>query len=313
MTHLNKWHISSMRIGAAAGLIAFGLAAQPAVAQSSIRVLVNDEAITSFEIQSRGKMLQLFSRGKQGEKDAIEQLIDERLMMQEAKRRSVAITDAEVEQEFSDRAAQAKLNSTQFKQAFRQAGVDPKTFENFIRANKTWSEIVRARYRATVDVSEQDVTAALTGADSAAEQTTISEYMLQQILFIVPAKAKSGVQAEQRNRANAFRSGFQGCDSSLQQVSGMTGVVVKPTVRREETKIAGPLKEALARIGVGGITEPQPVDEGFQLVAVCAKKEIAGRTQATEEARSEIATERGQLLARRYLRDLRSEAVIEYK
>jgi peptidyl-prolyl cis-trans isomerase SurA len=291
------------------------LAASPeaVLAQSSVRVLVNDEPITSFDIQNRGKMLQLFSRGKQGEKEAIEQLIDERLMMQEARRRNVSISDEEVEQEFASRATQAKLTPEQFQQAFRQSGVDPKTFKNFIRANRTWNEIVRARFRATVDVSDQDVSAALSGKDLAGEQTTISEYMVQQILFIVPAKAKSGVQAEQRNRANAFRSAFTGCDNSLQQVGGTPGVVVKPTVRREETKLPQQLREALASVGVGGITEVQPVEEGFQLLAVCAKKEIAGRTQATEEARGEIASERGQLLARRYLRDLRSEAVIEYR
>jgi peptidyl-prolyl cis-trans isomerase SurA len=292
--------------------MAMAVCAQPVYAQTSIKVLVNDEPITSYDIQSRGKMLSLFTRGKQGEKDALEQLIDERLMLQEAKRRSVEVTDAEVEQEFSERARGAKLSPAQFQQALSQAGVDPKTFMSFLRANKAWGEIVRARFRATVDVSEQDVTAALTGQEPG-EQTTISEYMLQQIVFVVPAKAKSGVQAQQRSRAAAFRGGFQGCDKSLQQVSGMTGVVVKPTVRRQETQITGPLKDALAGLQVGGITDPQPIDEGFQLVAICEKKQVAGRTAATEEARSEIASERGKLLARRYLRDLRSDAVIEYR
>ena len=53
--------------------------------------------------------------------------------------------------------------------------------------------------------------------------------------------------------------------------------------------------------------------EGFQILGVCAKNEIAGRTQAAEEVREELGSERGQLLARRYLRDLRSDAVIEYR
>jgi peptidyl-prolyl cis-trans isomerase SurA len=313
MNKLGFQRMADLRLAVMLGLMAFGLIASSAAAQGTIKVLVNDEAITSYDIQSRGKMLALFSRGKQGEKEALDQLIDERLMTQEAKLRNVVVTDAEVDEEFASRASGAKLTPQQFQQAFRQAGVDPKTFKNFIRANKAWSEIVRARFRATVDVSDQDVTAALTGKEVAGAQTTISEYMLQQILFIVPAKAKSGVQAEQRNRANAFRSGFQSCDSSLQQVSGMAGVVVKPPVRRDESKLPDNLKEELAKAGVGGITEPQPVEEGFQMLAVCSKKEIPGRTQATEEVRSEITSERGQLLARRYLRDLRSEAVIEYR
>ena len=88
---------------------------------------------------------------------------------------------------------------------------------------------------------------------------------------------------------------------------------MKPQVRREEGQLAPELKEALAKLEVGGISEPEKVAEGIQIVAVCAKTAIAGQTEATVEAREEISTERGQLLARRYLRDLRSDAVIEYR
>ena len=54
-----------------------------------------------------------------------------------------------------------------------------------------------------------------------------------------------------------------------------------------------PLKEALAKLEVGGITEPEKVAEGIQVLAVCAKTAIAGQTEATVEAREEISTERG--------------------
>src|SRR3712207_4996343 len=57
-----------------------------ALGQSSVRILVNDQPITSQDIKSRTQMLRVFSRGQQGEKEAIEQLIDERLQLQEAKR-----------------------------------------------------------------------------------------------------------------------------------------------------------------------------------------------------------------------------------
>jgi peptidyl-prolyl cis-trans isomerase SurA len=73
------------------------------------------------------------------------------------------------------------------------------------------------------------------------------------------------------------------------------------------------LKEALAALEVGGVTEPEKVEEGIQILAVCAKTAIEGQTEAAVEAREEISSERGQLLARRYLRDLRADAVVEYR
>jgi peptidyl-prolyl cis-trans isomerase SurA len=176
-----------------------------------------------------------------------------------------------------------------------------------------WAEIVRARFRATVDVTEQDVTAALSEREPTEEQKTAYEYMLQQIVFVVPAGAGAGVEAQQRKEASAFRSAFQGCDQSLQQAAATPGIVVKPQVRREEGQMAQALRESLAKLEVGATTEPERVPEGIQIVAICAKNEIAGQTEAAVEVREEISSERGQLLARRYLRDLRSDAVIEYR
>lgn len=75
----------------------------------------------------------------------------------------------------------------------------------------------------------------------------------------------------------------------------------------------GALKEQLTKVSVGEITGPERVDEGYQLVAVCAKKEIPGQTVASEAVREELSSEKGQLMARRYLRDLRSDAVIDYR
>ena len=73
------------------------------------------------------------------------------------------------------------------------------------------------------------------------------------------------------------------------------------------------MKEALAKAEVGSTTEPERVPEGLQILGVCAKNAIAGQTEDTVAARREITSERTQLLARRYLRDLRSDADIEYR
>jgi peptidyl-prolyl cis-trans isomerase SurA len=169
-----------------------------------------------------------------------------------------------------------------------------------------------------VDVTEQDVTAALadrepTGEEATGEQATAFEYRLQPILFIVPAGSTGNAEAQRRSEAIAFRGAFQGCDQSLQQAAGMPGVVVKPQMRREEGQMSPAQREAFAKLEVGSTTEPERIAEGFQIIGICAKNAIVGQTEAAVEVRQEISSERGQLLARRYLRDLRSDAVIEYR
>jgi peptidyl-prolyl cis-trans isomerase SurA len=289
------------------------LLASPSFAQNSVRVLVNDQPITSFDVQNRAKMLALFSRGEEGEKDALEQLVDERLMVQEAKRVGMLAGDAEVDEEFADRAKNVKLSTEQFSQALQQRGVDPKTFKDFLRANMSWNKIVRARFRARETVTDQDIASALTTRKIEGPLEEVYEYLLQPIVFVVPEKAGDGAAAQREGQANAFRSNFQGCGQSLQQASTIKGVVVKPTVRREQHELSGSIREELEALDVGGITKPYRVDDGVQMIAVCEKRTISGQTKATEEVRDELNDKRGQLLARRYLRDLRSDAVIEYR
>jgi peptidyl-prolyl cis-trans isomerase SurA len=303
----------SIAFGAALLTALAGLSMAPVWGQSAIRILVNDQPITTYDVQQRTKMIRTFSRDRQGEKEAIEQLINERLMLQEAARRRVEIGDAEVEAEFASRARSAKLSAAQFGQAMREAGFDPKTFKDFLRANMAWAIIVRSRFRATVSISEQDVAAALTERETPENDKTSTEYLLQQIIFIVPKGGGAGVAAQQRKEAAAFRESFQGCDQSLQQAGGKPGIVIKPPSRREDSQISPELKANLEALGVGGVTQPEQVADGIQLLAVCARNEITGQTEAQAEVRQELSSERGELLARRYLRDLRSDAVIEYR
>lgn len=303
------------RLAAAAFAFALLQPVAPAAAQSSIRVLVNGQPITSYDVKARARMMNVFSGGRAGEKEAVEQLIDERLMMQEAKLRAVEVSDAELEAEISKRASQAKLNAAQFRQAMQQAGISVDTFTEFLRANLAWQRIVRARFNATVDISETDVAAALSKRDTAAAEAaaTATEYRLQPIVFIVASGGGAGAEANQRKAANAFRSAFQGCDNALAQAAGTPGIVVKPQVRREEGQLPSAIRQALAALEVGGTTEPERVADGIQIFGVCAKNAIAGQTESTVEVREELSNERGRLLARRYLRDLRSDAVIEYR
>ncbi len=307
MRHLPRFALVALVLSALPLLVA-----QPASA-SAIRVLVNDQPITTYDIQQRTKMLRLFTHGKAGEKEATDQLIDEQLMLQEASRRHVEVSDAAIDQEIADRASGAKMTAAQFNQALRQAGLDPDTFRQYLHANMAWARVVRARFRATVTVTDQDVAAALSSRNDAGPQQAAFEYMLQSIVFIVPSGASSAVVNERLNAAKAFHDGFQGCDHSVEQAGGSPNVVIQPPVRKAEADLPAPLKAELAAAEVGSATKPERTSEGFQIVGVCAKNAIAGETEAAVAVREEILGERGQLLARRYLRDLRSDAVIEYR
>ncbi len=301
-------------VALAAAALWLGLAPHaPAAAQSAIKVLVNDRPITTYDVRNRARFLQLTSGGQAGEKQAIEELIDEQLKLQEARRLNVGVSEQDIEQAFGTMAQRAQLSPNELEQALRQEGVNPDTLRNRILAELAWAEVVRARFRATVSVTDQDLAEAMAERGGASEAPALQQYDLQPIIFVVPEGSSDAYRAQRRREADAFRSRFSECERTLEQAKGLKDVVVRPTIRRDESQLDGATAETLAALDAGGTTPVEQVEEGYQLVGVCAKRALEGQTKASQELRSELMNERGQLMARRYLRDLRTDAIIEYR
>ncbi|HMB46757.1 MAG TPA: SurA N-terminal domain-containing protein [Afifellaceae bacterium] len=290
-------------------------ASTPAEAQTSIKVVVNDIPITSYDIDNRTRFLRLTSRGQAGRKQAVDQLIEEALKFQEAKRRNVTVPDAEVDRAFAGIASRAKLSPSKLSAALRQQGVNPITLKNRIRADIAWGRIVRADARGAINVSEQDVIDALGGREedgSSAARAEIAEYNIQQILFVIPSKASKAYIAQRKREAEGFRGRFTGCDASAELAKGLRDVVVRPIIRRNERQLADSA-EQISRTAVGKTTRPEKVEDGYELLAVCSKKSIRGASEESAKVRGELMNERGQQFSRQKLRDLKAGAMIEYR
>ncbi|MDH3194732.1 MAG: SurA N-terminal domain-containing protein [Hyphomicrobiales bacterium] len=307
---------------ALAGLLAiagFLAGPPPAAAQSSIKVIVSSpniksaSVITTYDISNRTKLLRLTSRGRASRAQATEELIDEQLKLQEAARQRVSVSDEQVERAFGQIASRAKLTPARLSQALRQSGVNPQTLKDRLRSEIAWSQIVRARFQATVKITERDVALALAGKETAEDADTgISQFDLQPIIFVIPAKASKGHIAQRRREAEAFRSRYAGCDQALDQAKKLKGVIVMPKIRRTAEELRG-AADSIAKTEVGKTTRPEKVAQGYQLLGVCAKRDLAGQSMAAEEVRDKLSNERGTQMARRFLRDLRSQAIIDYR
>ena len=89
------------------GLMIAAAAALPASA--AVKVTVNGTPITDIQISQRLKLFQL--EGRSGSKAATDELVTEALMLQEAKRLGVEISDAQVDQAFLGGARNIKVSS----------------------------------------------------------------------------------------------------------------------------------------------------------------------------------------------------------
>ena len=65
---------------------------------------------------------------------------------------------------------------------------------------------------------------------------------------------------------------------------------------------------------VGQATQPfGSIDEGVRILVICGRDEVDASAPTHDEVYAQINEERVNLRARRYLRDLRRDAVIEFR
>ena len=296
-------------------------AAGTALAQTTIKAVVNGEPITSNEINQRARLMGLFMRGQSSasiQRAALEELVDDKLKLAEAKRVGISVGDKEVEQAFAGFAQRMKLSPAQLAQALGSQGVDASSFKARLRTQMVWQQLVVGRFRATFTVSDADILAALDKKGDTAEkdkmmksQGTTTEYSLQQVILVVP---QQGGQPEARMReAEALRAKVTSCDGLADLVKPIRESVIKQLGKRTEDELPENFRGTLAEVPVGKLSKPQRSGLGVEMIAVCGKRTITGDFTVRSKVEDELRQKQGELLARRYLNDLKRIAVIDYR
>ncbi len=179
---------------ALAGLTAFAAPAGAQAGRFSPAVIVNDSAVTRYELEQRMRFLTLLRAPGDPMVEAERGLVDARLRMQAARAAEITVTDQQVDAGMAEFAGRANLEAEQFVQAIGQAGVAPETFRAFVRAGLAWREAVRARFADRVVISEAEIDRAMSvpAARGAGPKVLLSE-------ILIPASG--GSVAEKRDFA----------------------------------------------------------------------------------------------------------------
>ena len=278
---------------------------------SSIAVLVNEDAITDYDISQRQKLMAL-GGAKTSTKIATDELIDETLEMYEARKRGVNAPDAQVDGGFASIAQNLKMTPAQLTKALASRGIDAASLKQRLRAQITWQYLVQRRTQTKAQVRSKDVASAIL-AKGDPNQMTLNEYMLQQIVFIVPQGSSPVLYTQRRREAEAFRQRFAGCDNSLAQAQKLRGVVVKDIGRRDATQLNGAEGEDIKKTAAGATASPYQMDQGIELIAVCSVKQVQSQEAARVEVTNDLYGKQAEDLGKDYLDELRKAAIIEYR
>jgi peptidyl-prolyl cis-trans isomerase SurA len=283
-----------------------------AMSQQAV-VFVNGTPITTYDIEQRSKLIQLTTHKSPARQEIIDELINDKLKVQEAKRFGLEASEEEVERALATMGSGGGRSSVaQLTQALAGAGLSIETLRSRVRAEIVWGQLVKGRYSSSLQADEKDIVAMLETKKQEGESAAY-DYSLRPILFIVPKGSPAAAMETRLREAEALRTRFQGCEEGLTFTRGLKDVAVRDPVTRTSADLPPPLREILDTTPVGRLTKPESTAQGIELFALCDKKLSTADTPQRRGARNQIISSRFEAQSKKYLNEVRRGAMIEYK
>ncbi|MEN0001755.1 MAG: SurA N-terminal domain-containing protein [Pseudomonadota bacterium] len=298
-----------------AGLVAVStafadFAIAPVAHASEVRVIVNNEVVTSYDIARRVAFLRLQRRSGNLNSIAEEQLTEEALKRSAISRAGIRIPDRMVDSAFANFARNNNLSASQLTTVLNQAGVTTKHFKEFIRNQIGWGQTVAARERATGSnlMSEQDVVAKM--LEQGGPKPTSTEYILQQVILVVPQNARNTMGARVRE-ANNLRARLQNCEQTRTLAQGLRDVAVRDLGRRLELELPGDWKDFVSGLQTGQTTRVRETPRGAEFILVCRARTVSDDRVAQLEFSTQALEDGEGGTGADFLEELRENARIE--
>ena len=278
------------------------LSAAPASA-ATVKIQVNGQPISDLQISQRLALFKI--EGKKGQQTAMDELVNEALELQEAKRLGLTVSEAEVDDAVLQLARQIKVSLTNLQKVLTDNGVGMATLRDRLRATIAWNKVTAVAINGKVQISDADIDkeakAKLTAANS-------FDYILKEVIFLLPGG--KGSASARTAQANQYRKSFKGCDTAVQLSLSYTDAAVRDIGRRHATQFPDALSAELSKLNVGGITKPRVVENGVSMLAVCAKDASQDTTFIADNLRQTAGNGALKTEADKYLADLKAKAQI---
>lgn len=307
--------ISPLRFTLAVLMVSGALVALPgraAHAQNAV-VVVNGDPITNFDIDQRAKLMQLSNGGKAASRqEAMEELINDRVKIKEAKKFNLDMSASDVEAQYAVTGARMRLNTEQLNKVLEGRGIRPETLKLRIKADFVWSQLVRGRFGQSLIVGEKDIASAIEVKGDGKTSGDSYEYKMRPVVLLVPRGASPGTVDQRKKEAESLRSRVQSCDQAEGFFRSMRDGVVRDLVTKTSADLPASLRELLDKTPVGQMTPPEVTRQGIEMVALCSRT-VTTETPQKREARDKLFAQKYEAQAKKYLQEARRGSMIEYR
>jgi peptidyl-prolyl cis-trans isomerase SurA len=302
------------RVAGAALAAAITLAGGSNVHAQEVAALVNGVPITQLDIAQRQKLEQLSTQKLPPRQEVLNTLVDELLEIHEAKNFSIDVPKSEVEQSYGSVAQHMGIDSEKLTAILVHAGSSAAAFKHRLEAQMAWNALIRGRYKASLEIADTDVEAQLHLHPTDEKDANVGyEYTLRPVVFVVQSGAPDTLYESRKREADALRARFADCTSGIAFARALDEVAVRDQILKFSADLPKPSRDILDGTEMGHLTPPERTTEGFQMFAVCGKRQTKNDTPEEKKVRDEMFQKRFGARAAIYLKKLRREAMIEYK
>jgi peptidyl-prolyl cis-trans isomerase SurA len=265
-----KWLLG---LGFVLALACAGLAPidQARAQETRIAAVVNNDIITADDVDARLMLLMRTSgipdtpqNRQQLQRRVLQQLIDEKLEMQEAKRYKVVASKDEVDRSLASIEQRNGMQKGGLDQYLKQAGIPRSTLVDQLTASIIWNKVVEGRYSSDVSVSDTEVNdeiARLKG-DMGKPQSHVAEIFLA----IDNPTQEADVKALADKLITQIRGGAQFpavAQQFSQSPSAATGGDIGWVT---PSQFGPPLDDAIAKMNPGEMSYPIRTSAGYYIL-----------------------------------------------
>lgn len=173
-----------------------------------IVAIVNDDPISITDVRQRSQMLLLSLGGREPTPEqiqqltsqALDQLIDEKLQLQEAAEYEVEVSDEDIQRQLEGLAQQSGLTREGLMQTMLQSGINPISLEEQTRADIAWRRIMGGLYGSRIRISANQIDERLARLRASSQQ---EQYQLAEIFLFAPTEEDKAAAIEAANSISA--------------------------------------------------------------------------------------------------------------
>ena len=254
---------------------------QQAYPEMRIAAVVNDDVISVADLASRVRMVMLSTTipdtpeaRQRVSAQVLRTLVDEKLEIEEAKRKNITATEAEINKAITSIAQQNNMKPDQLFAVLKTSGIERSALETQVTASIVWAKLIRQMANETDPVSDEEIDAALKRLKQSenAPEARVAEIFLP----VDNPKQDDDERALADRLINEMKQGARFSNVARQFSQSATASVGGDIGWVHPDELSPPLAKAVAGMRPGELSPPVRAAGGYYLLLVLDRRGVGG-------------------------------------